>query len=176
MRESLEIGHREGSVDSEGRGEPEVLGRTVHRLLQRFLGRRVDKSVLAGSADGVLRREFPLEPEVVQRLARRAVELYGDLSSQVDAMELRSLDCLFEVPFSFHHSDTAGVRATPQFLTGVIDCVAKEGDGKKVTVLEFKTGVARPEHQLQLEQYVAAARAMFPGTLVEGRLLYPSRR
>ena len=72
-------------------------------------------------------------------------------------------------------SGSPGARATPQVVTGVIDCVAREGDGKKVRVLEFKTGVARPEHQLQLEQYVAAAREMFSGTRVEGRLLYPSR-
>lgn len=176
VTESLEIGHREGSVDSEVRGEPELVGRTVHRLLQRFLGRRFDKSALAGSADWLLRRELPLEPDVVPRLARRAVELYADLSSQVDVMALRSQDCMFEVPFSLHDPGSAGACVTPQFVTGVIDCVAKEGDGKQVRVLEFKTGVARPEHQLQLEQYVAAARVMFPGTLVEGRLLYPSRR
>ncbi len=90
-------------------------------------------------------------------------------------MALRSQDCLFEVPFTLHDPGLAGACATPQVLTGVIDCVAKEGDRKKVRVLEFKTGLARPEHQLKLEQYVAAARAMFPGTLVEGRLIYPSR-
>ena len=175
VTESLEIGHRERAVDSEVPGEPELVGRTVHQLLQRFLGRQVDTSALAGSAEGLLQRELPLEPDVVQRLARRVVELYGDLSSQAEVMALRPQDCLFEVPFTLLDSGSPGARATPQVVTGVIDCVAREGDGKKVRVLEFKTGVARPEHQWQLEQYVAAAREMFPGTRVEGRLLYPSR-
>ena len=175
VTESLETSHRESAIGNEGSGESELVGRAVHQLLQRFIGRQVDTSVLAGSAERLLQRELPLEPDVVQRLALRVVELYGDLSSQTEVMAPRPQDCLFEVPFTFHDFVSEGARATPQVMTGVIDCVVREGDGKTVRVLEFKTGVARPEHQLQLEQYLAAAREMFPGTRVEGRLLYPSR-
>ena len=41
-----------------------------------------------------------------------------------------------------------------------------------VTVLELKTGKPVPEHEQQLEMYLTAARAMFPGTPVEGKLIY----
>jgi hypothetical protein len=41
-----------------------------------------------------------------------------------------------------------------------------------MTVLELKTGKPAPEHDKQLEIYLTAARAMFPGTPVEGRLVY----
>ena len=81
------------------------------------------------------------------------------------------------MPFSVYDpgaTDTVPVGGN-QVLTGAIDCLAKVGDGR-VRVLEFKTGPPRPEHTWQLEQYVAAARAMFPGMGVEGRLIYPSRR
>ena len=40
-------------------------------------------------------------------------------------------------------------------------------------VLEFKTGSPRPEHQRQLDSYVAAVRVMFPKAEVDGRLIYP---
>jgi hypothetical protein len=41
-----------------------------------------------------------------------------------------------------------------------------------VTVLELKTGRPAPEHERQLAIYLTAARALFPGTPVEGRLVY----
>ena len=41
-----------------------------------------------------------------------------------------------------------------------------------MTVLELKTGKPAPEHDQQLEMYLTAARAMFPGTPVEGKLVY----
>jgi RecB family endonuclease NucS len=41
-----------------------------------------------------------------------------------------------------------------------------------VIVVEIKTGRAWPEHQAQLAVYVEAARALFPGSEVEGRLIY----
>jgi hypothetical protein len=41
-----------------------------------------------------------------------------------------------------------------------------------VAVVEVKTGTRMPEHEQQLASYVAAARAMFPQTRVDGLLLY----
>jgi len=44
--------------------------------------------------------------------------------------------------------------------------------GRSVLVVEIKTGASREIHQRQLDVYVAAARALFPGATVEGRLVY----
>jgi RecB family endonuclease NucS len=44
-------------------------------------------------------------------------------------------------------------------------------DGR-IVVLEFKTGGRAPHHQRQLDLYLAAARALFPGAAVDGRLVY----
>ena len=41
-----------------------------------------------------------------------------------------------------------------------------------VTILELKTGKPLPEHQEQLDIYLTAARALFPGAAVEGKLIY----
>ena len=41
-----------------------------------------------------------------------------------------------------------------------------------MTVIEVKTGAARPEHESQLALYLEAARALFGGRQVDGRLLY----
>ena len=164
-------GHREGSVDDEFTRHADLVGRTVHRLLQRFLGLRVEVSTLGGYADELLRQELPLEPDVTTRLGLRAVELYRDLSKQADVVALRHEECLFEAPFSVHN--LASVGAGTKILTGAIDCLTQGPDGM-VKVLEFKAGIPQPEHQRQLDQYVAVARAMFPGKVVEGRLLYPS--
>ena len=56
-------------------------------------------------------------------------------------------------------------------LRGTFDCLVRRRDGG-VTVLELKTGKPAPEHDQQLEIYLTAARAMFPGTQVEGKLVY----
>ena len=42
-----------------------------------------------------------------------------------------------------------------------------------MTVLEFKTGRRRPEHQVQLELYRDAASRLFPGMTIEAQLVYP---
>jgi RecB family endonuclease NucS len=42
-----------------------------------------------------------------------------------------------------------------------------------MVVVEFKTGAPSPSHDLQLETYVRAVRAMYPETAVTGRIVYP---
>ena len=175
--ESLGGGPPETAGDLDIPPRPQLVGTIVHRLLQRFRGRQVDDGVLTTYTRSLLRRELPFESDTAASLALRAVELYRDLGGQPDVVALRGQECLFEVPFSVYDpgaTDTVPVGGN-QVLTGAIDCLVKVGDGR-VRVLEFKTGPPRPEHTWQLEQYVAAARAMFPGMGVEGRLIYPSRR
>jgi RecB family exonuclease len=94
---------------------------------------------------------------------------------------------LYEVPFSMrttgrpaagsHGCDAAGMPTSVDhgtvLLRGTIDCVVVAPDGS-VVVVEFKTGIPRPSHQAQLDLYVDAARALFPGARVEGKLIYES--
>jgi ATP-dependent exoDNAse (exonuclease V) beta subunit len=97
--------------------------------------------------------------------AASALATWNRLRTQPDVMALLGMpDRYHEVPFS--------LRQPTGILRGTIDCLIRKTDGSLV-VLEFKTGKPRPAHQLQLDLYVAAAREMFPGSLVEGRLVYP---
>jgi ATP-dependent exoDNAse (exonuclease V) beta subunit len=66
------------------------------------------------------------------------------------------------VPFSF--------IVQRRVVRGSIDCLVRSED--RVTVHEFNTGRPRVDHRDQLALYVEAARALFPGRIVEGRLLY----
>jgi hypothetical protein len=77
-----------------------------------------------------------------------------------------SSESLFEVPFSFRSPDDPST-----VMRGVIDCLVRAPSGA-VTVVEFKTGVRDAADDVQLSVYVAAARALFPGSAVEGVLVY----
>jgi ATP-dependent helicase/nuclease subunit A len=69
-----------------------------------------------------------------------------------------------EVPFSWRSPDGTVVR-------GTFDCLVERVTGA-IEVLEFKTGQPAAEHRRQLETYVAAAQALFPDRIVQGRLIY----
>src|SRR5690606_20206923 len=98
--------------------------------------------------------------------ARRAlheIRAHPDLAGVFDGGE----DVVWrrhEVPFSIQRDDRTIVR-------GTIDCLVKRASGL-IQVLEFKTGRPLDAHRAQLALYVDAAKALFPGTPVEGRLLY----
>jgi len=105
-------------------------------------------------------------------LADEAAEVYRRAAGRADVAELLEGDCLFEVPFTLVRTSRAAA-AGPVFVRGAIDCVRRWPDGR-VTVVEFKTGAPRPEHESQLDFYVEAARALFPDQPVDGRLMYLS--
>jgi ATP-dependent exoDNAse (exonuclease V) beta subunit len=94
-------------------------------------------------------------------LVRRAARAFAAIAASPGMTTARRLH---EVPFSLRRSDGAIVR-------GAIDAIIEHADGR-IEVLEFKTGQRRDEHQQQLALYVEAARALFPGHRVEGRLVY----
>jgi ATP-dependent exoDNAse (exonuclease V) beta subunit len=144
----------------------------VHQLLQRFLGGTVPDSTIMAYATQRLRRELPFDPETIDRLAVQSVEIFDRLCDHPDLVSRRHREFLFEVPFSFHDPSSPATSSGAEIVAGTIDCLAKGGDNC-VTVLEFKTGAARPEHRRQLDAYLAAARAMFPDAKVDGRIVYP---
>ena len=154
------------------RGVDRVVGRLVHRLLRED-GERGGPG--PSDADPGDRALAAMEPEERARadgraLAAEAAGVYRRAVGRADVAALLDGDCLFEVPFTLRRADG---DAGPVFVRGAIDCLRRRPDGR-VTVVEFKTGAARPEHEPQLALYVEAASALFPERPVDGRLVYLS--
>ena len=103
-------------------------------------------------------------------LADDAAGIYRRAVERDEVTALLRGDCLFEVPFTLRRPDPDG-GAGPIFVRGAIDCLRRWPDGR-VTVIEIKTGAARPEHESQLALYLEAAQALFGSRRVDGRLLY----
>lgn len=144
-------------------------GTLVHRLFERH------GAAFAGAADResvteALRRlvgdEESVEADDFDQVLARAGDAYLALCAQPAlSAVLQSGDALFEVPFSVRPA------ASQAILRGTFDCLVRGRDGG-VTILELKTGKPIPEHEQQLSTYLTAARALFPGTAVEGKLVY----
>jgi ATP-dependent exoDNAse (exonuclease V) beta subunit len=100
-----------------------------------------------------------------------AATIWTTVAAREDVVRLlESTEVMAEVPFSLRTDDDGRTI----LLRGTIDGVALAPDGR-VTVVEFKTGQPRPFHEEQLALYVRAARELFPGRAVEGRLVYQDR-
>ena len=144
-------------------------GTLVHRLFERA-GRRladdIDRATLESALARLLTSEERAEADDVAALLSGAADAYLALCAQSDlAAELEAGDALFEVPFSVRPA------ASEPILRGTFDCVVRRRDGG-ITVLELKTGRPLPEHEQQLSMYLTAARALFPGAQVDGKLVY----
>ena len=104
-----------------------------------------------------------------ETVVRRAAEAWVRLRRRPEvAAYLRADEVYSEIPFSMPIEDSGGVA----FLRGTIDCLVLSGE--TLTVLEFKTGRPQKTHEDQLALYVRAARALFPGRTIDGRLIYAS--
>ena len=104
----------------------------------------------------------------VDDAVRTAVEAWRQMRSRDEVRQILGAGALLhEVPFSM--MVPTGEEET--ILRGTIDCLVHGVDGT-VTVVEFKTGRRRAAHQLQLDVYVQATRALYPGATVQGVLLY----
>lgn len=138
-------------------------GVLVHRLLQH-LGLSVDDELEVREAlSRVLRPGERGELDNDPRLAGDVVATYLAVCRRADVRELYAAgDVMHEVPFT--------LREPTRVVRGTIDCLIRR-DGT-VTVLEFKTGRRRPEHDAQAQLYRAAAAAIFPGAVVDARVIY----
>jgi ATP-dependent exoDNAse (exonuclease V) beta subunit len=147
-------------------------GILVHRLFQSaesFEGH--DENAQFAYARALLQPEerIAVEDIDIDATVTTAVTAWRAMRARADvAALLASGRRLHEVPFSMRTVKDG----TLVVLRGVIDCLIQKDDGS-VVVVEFKTGRRRPSHQQQLDVYVAAARGLFPGAAVEGRLVYP---
>lgn len=161
---------RRNQIDA---GSRSLTGTLVHRLFERFgtsLSGDADTQAIADELARLIRDEETVEAGDVEQLFSQARSAYLALCGQRTLVRaLESGDALFEVPFSVRPASSQTI------LRGTFDCVIRRRDGG-IAVLELKTGKPAPEHNQQLETYLLAARAMFPGTTVEGTLVYAHGR
>ena len=161
-----------GVAPDRAAGADPVVGRLVHRMLQRD-----------GEAAGMV----PAAPDAAARaielmtgeerarhdhrhVASEAAALYVRALAQPDVATLLGGDCLFEVPFSMRRDDVDPERGVV-IVRGTIECLRRWSDGR-LTVFELKTGRVRSHHERQLALYVDAARALFPDAAVDGKVIY----
>jgi ATP-dependent helicase/nuclease subunit A len=161
---------RRNQMDATSRS---LTGTLVHRLFERFGTSLAGEPSPHGIADELarlIRDEETVEAGDVDQVFNQARGAYLALCGQrALSQALESGDALFEVPFSVRPASSQVI------LRGTFDCLIQRRDGG-MTVLELKTGKPAPEHDQQLEMYLTAARAMFPGTPVEGKLVYARSR
>jgi len=148
---------------------PARAGQDSHRLLGTLVHRLVRRLGLDPSADpdravpGLLNASEAVDTSESGTVCRDAAQAYRMLCAMPDVRDLyRSGAAHHEVPFTM---TTEG-----QIVRGTIDCLVAGGDG--ITVLEFKTGRARPEHARQVELYGKAVQAMYPDFHVKTRVIY----
>jgi ATP-dependent helicase/nuclease subunit A len=142
------------------------IGILVHRLLQReeFISEPSDdklRQMTLAMLDAAILAELDDPASVVDG----AVSGFRRISSRADVRYLyQSGRPYHEVPFT--------MAVDGRIVRGTIDCLIASNN--QVTVLEFKTGAPRPEHEAQAEVYRAAAQALFPAVAVDSRLVYTS--
>ncbi len=155
-----------------GTAQDALVGTLVHRLFQFMdlsAGPLAPEEELA-FARSLLRGEERAVIEDVDPLVTQAVIAWRSMRNNPGlAMLLGGGQCSYEVPFSLRVTAPDG----PCILRGSIDCLVHRDDGA-VVVVEFKTGRKRAQHQRQLDLYVLAAQALFPASVVNGVLVYPS--
>ena len=144
-----------------------LIGTLVHRLLQREgLREDVTDEWVADRLATLVRADDTFDVDARDDLYARAADAYRAFTVNPDVRTIyRSGQALHEVPFSLQVDD--------RIVHGAIDCLVR-GD-RLVTVLEFKTGSPRPEHEAQADLYRQAAAALFPETTVTARLVYGDR-
>ncbi len=145
-------------------------GTLVHRLFQfeDRLGAAGSEDDQVAIAASLVRPEERATLDDADAVVRRAHAAWKSMKAQPDVATLLASGVrMHEVPFSLR---AAGDRG--RVLRGTVDCLIRADDGR-VTVVEFKTGHPRASHQSQLDVYVEAVRALFPGASVTGRLVYP---
>jgi ATP-dependent exoDNAse (exonuclease V) beta subunit len=156
-----------------GFGEPSdqpLLGLLVHRLLEDLPGRATDaRDQLISRAQALLAADerAALSENACTQIVEASVDAFLAICRHPTIAPLvASGRWLHEVPFS--------IRMGADIVRGVIDSVVDHRAG--VTIVEFKTGRERPEHQHQLDIYRDAAALLFPTRTIEAVLVYAGPR
>jgi ATP-dependent helicase/nuclease subunit A len=153
-------------LDAPGAHSDRAVGTIVHRLLERHgLAATVHREEVSRTIDRWLRPDELEGIDDLDDVALRAARAYAAMCDRDDVRALcEEGERFHEVPFT--------MRDGERVLRGTIDCLVRRRDGS-LTVLEFKTGRPREEHQRQLDLYCRAVEQMFPGARVDARLVYP---
>jgi ATP-dependent helicase/nuclease subunit A len=150
--------------------EQPLLGLLVHRLLEDLPGPvGGDRDDLVGRAQALLAAAERAAggEDACARIVETAVDACLAIREHPQVTPLLATGrWLHEVPFS--------LRRDGAILRGVVDSIVEHDAG--VTVVEFKTGRARPEHERQLDIYRDAAARLFPGRAIEAVLVYAGPR
>ena len=152
-------------------GSGAVLGRVVHRMFQADIRGDRPPDELAAIARGLVMPDEAWTVNDPDTLAASAARVYSGMWSQPALRAvLDGAECHYEVPLSVLPAP-GKEGGSPRILRGVVDCLACRPDGR-VVVLDFKTGARREADRRQLRAYVDAVRSLYPGSRVEGQLVY----
>jgi ATP-dependent helicase/nuclease subunit A len=161
---------RRNQIDLSSRS---LSGTLVHRLFERFgtsLAVDGNHEAIPNELGRLIRDEEIVEAGDVAPVFEQARSAYLALCrEQALVAALESGEAFFEVPFSVR------TASSQLILRGTFDCLIQRRDGG-ITLVELKTGKPAPEHDEQLAVYLTAARSMFPGAPVEGKLVYARER
>ncbi len=164
------VGEGERSQDRarEGERSDRLAGTLVHRLFQHGLAGASAAEAVALHAARLARPEELVDVADRTGFFGTVAQAYVRLADRWDVRAwLAGGRAHYEVPFSFVSPERPSA-----IVRGSIDCLVARPDGS-LLVLEFKTGVPRPEHPAQLALYLAAVRQAFPEAAVSGELVYP---
>lgn len=154
-----------GVGDGEAQSD-RLVGTLVHRLLER-LGFDAATDRVRETALQLIRPEedvLDAAEFTPAELADRAQRSYRAICGHPEVRSLyQSRDRWHEVPFIMRFDGRA--------VRGTIDCLVQATPGT-MTLLEFKTGRRRPEHEVQLGFYHEAAARLFPGMTIEAKIVY----
>jgi ATP-dependent helicase/nuclease subunit A len=167
--------------------DPALVGTIVHRLFQASQSiADPDAAWLAARARALLAgREIGAASDAVQIVAASVQAFLRLRRHEAVAGVLHGATCHYELPFSLRVQAVAEPgpdrdagpgpnresSIEPVVVRGSIDCLAQRPDGT-IVVLELKTGRRQVWHAAQLDLYLRAARCLFPGHPVDGRLIY----
>ncbi len=167
MTGALDPGADSWLPSSGERGEDDALvGTLVHRLFQFAAETPADEVV--DLAARLMRPEERVTAADASAYITRAIEAWTAMRAQPGVTDLLESGArIHELPFSCVAQNQPG-----RVLRGTIDCLVRRDDGS-IVVIEFKTGARSPSHQIQLDLYLQATRALFPEAAVTGRILYP---
>jgi ATP-dependent exoDNAse (exonuclease V) beta subunit len=153
---------RDVAARASHRDSDRLIGTLVHRLVQRFGFDAGDDLVTREAVIGMRRPEEMVDPAETACIA--ALRAYRALCARPDIRAAYAAgERLHEVPFT--------MQVEGAFIRGSIDCLVRTA-ADRLTVLEFKTGRPRAEHRAQVDLYRQAAERLFPGCIVDARLVY----
>jgi ATP-dependent helicase/nuclease subunit A len=146
----------------------QLAGTLVHRLFQRQVDPSLGEDAIARLVLDLARPEELADEVDSMGLAAEVASAYRRFRSRTDVATLLAAgECHYEVPFSFEPAGGPG-----ETVRGAFDCLILGTNGE-ATVLEFKTGVPRPEHAVQAALYGEALRRLAPGRRTDVKILYP---